>query len=149
MPTIDPGPDALPAASPLVNEDHNATAGPGPSSRFSRYLASLSGKPSGDPTLDFLDSELSSVSDLSSMTHRRSGSTGIGQAASSVSLASMAELRGDLANPEADSYTYMETLLEALATLGRLGLALETVAQRVPGEIHALVELTLDEVEDR
>ncbi len=53
------------------------------------------------------------------------------------------------ANPEADSYAHMETVLEALAVLGRLGSALDTVAQRVPGEIHALVETTLDEVEER
>lgn len=52
-------------------------------------------------------------------------------------------------NPEADSFTYMETLLEALALLGRLTSALDVVAQRVSTEIHALIENTLDEVEER
>ena len=52
-------------------------------------------------------------------------------------------------NPEADSFAYMETLLESLAVLGKLGNALDNIAQRLPGEIFALVETTLDEVEER
>ncbi|KAJ3508842.1 hypothetical protein NLJ89_g5535 [Agrocybe chaxingu] len=52
-------------------------------------------------------------------------------------------------NPEADSFAYMETLLESLAVLGKLGNALDSVAQRLPNEIFALVETTLDEVEER
>lgn len=43
----------------------------------------------------------------------------------------------------------METLIESLAVLGKLGNALDTVAQRLPSEIFALVETTLDEVEER
>lgn len=52
-------------------------------------------------------------------------------------------------NPEADSFAYMETLLEALAVLGKLGLALDIVAQKLPQEIYGLVETTLDEVSER
>ena len=52
-------------------------------------------------------------------------------------------------NPEADSFAYMETLLESLAILGKLGNALDNIAQRLPGEIFALVETTLEEVEER
>lgn len=52
-------------------------------------------------------------------------------------------------NPEADSYTFIENLLEALFVLGKLSHALDIVTQRVAGEIHALVEVTLDEVEER
>jgi len=52
-------------------------------------------------------------------------------------------------NPEADSFAYMETLLESLAVLGKLGNALDSIAQRVPGEIFTLVETTLGEVEER
>lgn len=52
-------------------------------------------------------------------------------------------------NPEADSFTYMETLLESLAVLGKLGSALDNIAQRLPGEAFSLVEATLCEVEDR
>ncbi|PFH54828.1 hypothetical protein AMATHDRAFT_134263 [Amanita thiersii Skay4041] len=52
-------------------------------------------------------------------------------------------------NPEADSFAYIETLLEALAVLGKLGAALDTITQRLPGEIFSLVEITVDEVEER
>ena len=43
----------------------------------------------------------------------------------------------------------METLLESLAVLGKLGTALDTIAQRLPSELFTLVESTLDEVEER
>ena len=43
----------------------------------------------------------------------------------------------------------MQKLLEALSVLGKLGSALETIAQRAPSEIHILIETTLDEVEER
>ena len=52
-------------------------------------------------------------------------------------------------NPESDSFAYIETLLESLAVLGRLGSALDHVAQRLPGEIFAMVETTFDEVAER
>lgn len=53
------------------------------------------------------------------------------------------------ANPESDSFAYMETLLESLAVLGKLGSALDNIGHRLPGEIFALVEITLNEVEER
>lgn len=52
-------------------------------------------------------------------------------------------------NPEADSFMYMESLLEALAILGRLGSSLDVVAQRLPIEIYSLVDRTLNEIEER
>lgn len=52
-------------------------------------------------------------------------------------------------NPEADSFAYMETLLESLAVLSKLGAALDNVAQRISGEVYTLVETTVDEVEER
>lgn len=53
------------------------------------------------------------------------------------------------ANPESDSFTYIESLLESLAVLGKLGSALDSIAQRLPGEVFSVVEMTLDEVEER
>jgi exocyst complex component 4 len=55
----------------------------------------------------------------------------------------------EVANPEADSYRYIEIVLEALFVLGKLNTALDTVTQRVTSEIHHLIETTLDEVEER
>lgn len=52
-------------------------------------------------------------------------------------------------NPEADSFAYMETLIESLSVLGKLGAALDIVSQRLSSEIFALVEATLNEVEER
>ena len=52
-------------------------------------------------------------------------------------------------NPESDSFTYIEVLLEGLAVLGKLGSGLDTIAQRLPIEIYSLVEATIDEVNDR
>lgn len=67
-----------------------------------------------------------------------------------VALATSASQAPQLdANPEGDSFAYIETLLESLAVLGKLGSALDIVAQRLQGEIYSLVECTLDEVEER
>lgn len=52
-------------------------------------------------------------------------------------------------NAEADSFLYLEMLLEALGRLGRLGTAMDAIHQRLPVEIHALVETTIREVESR
>ncbi len=52
-------------------------------------------------------------------------------------------------NPETDSFVYIETLLESLSVLGKLGGGLDIVAQRLPGEIFALIDSTVDEVSER
>ncbi|PWN29329.1 hypothetical protein BDZ90DRAFT_230216 [Jaminaea rosea] len=54
--------------------------------------------------------------------------------------------RGD---PEADSFLYVEMLLEALARLGKLGVAMDVIHQRLPVEVHSLVETTIQEVDSR
>jgi exocyst complex component 4 len=101
--------------------------------------------------LEYLETDLGDGPVPLTITHRRTASQTMGQSGSSHSLSSIITSgpNGDFANPEADSFGYIETLLEALAVLGRLGSALETLVQRVPGEIHGLVEATLDEVEER
>ncbi|KAK6906905.1 hypothetical protein I203_100894 [Kwoniella mangroviensis CBS 8507] len=152
LPPLPPSSDLTLATSPTINGDVVPLAGPGPSSRFSRYLNHLAAKPSHDPLLDYMDSDLNSAPDVPPIPHQRSGSNTIGQAGSHGSLSSLlgpSHGGSDSSNPEADSYAYMETLLEALAAMGKLGSALDMIAQRVPGETHALVETTLDEVEER
>ncbi|OXH21821.1 exocyst complex component 4 [Cryptococcus neoformans] len=146
-------------ASPNLNTttttNGNAAAGPGPSSKFSRYLSQLSTKPSTRPMLQYDGDPIPSTLTLSTVSHQQqnanalSPGTGMPQADSHTSLSSLLGTAGNTGNPETDSYVYIENLLEALAVLGRLGQALDTVAQRAPGEIYALVDGTLDEVEER
>lgn len=50
---------------------------------------------------------------------------------------------------EDDSFLYLEMLCESLARLGKIGYALDTIAQLVPTELHQLIDTTLDEVEAR
>ncbi len=52
-------------------------------------------------------------------------------------------------NPEADSFLYIEMLLESLSRLGKLGTALDIISQRLAMEIHQLVDTTIDEVDAR
>lgn len=52
-------------------------------------------------------------------------------------------------NPETDSFTYLETILESLAILGKLGTGLDTITQRLPMELYSIVETTIDEVNER
>lgn len=52
-------------------------------------------------------------------------------------------------NPEADSFAFLEGLLASLAHLGKIGYALDTLAQLVPVEVHQLVDATIDEVDAR
>ncbi|KAI9491703.1 Sec8 exocyst complex component-specific domain-containing protein [Zychaea mexicana] len=52
-------------------------------------------------------------------------------------------------NPETDSYYYMEIIMESLAILGDIPPAMETVKERLPLEIHRLVDKTINDVEER
>lgn len=94
--------------------------------------------------MEYLEGEEASVPVAPSIKREE----GMAQAGSMASLASIAE-DVDVANPEADSYGYIENVLEALAVLGRLGGALEKLSQRVANEVRTLIDATLDEVEER
>ncbi|KAF5374943.1 hypothetical protein D9758_000454 [Tetrapyrgos nigripes] len=99
-------------------------------SRLTRYLNNLTVKPN-DPPID--------VNGASA----RNSSIGV-----PLLPAPGATLQSS-ANPEADSFAYIETVLESLAVLGKLGSALDLVAQRLSSEIYTLIETTLEEVSDR
>lgn len=114
----------------------------GASSRLSRYLNSLSIKPSRDPLLDVADAELDHTAPA--LGHNRNG----GSIASISAVGSTAAGNG-APNPEADSFGYIESLLEASAALGKLGVVIDVMAQRVGSELYAMVESTLEEVEER
>ncbi|ODN76972.1 hypothetical protein L202_05535 [Cryptococcus amylolentus CBS 6039] len=131
-----------------------------PTSRFSRYLAQLDQKPSADPMLLYNDDLAPPTSRTIDTSHGLKASTAH-DFTTSGSQGSLSSLAGDtegppemlsaigLSNPEAESFSYIESLLEALAAMGRLGQALDVVTQRAPAETHGLVESTLDEVDDR
>lgn len=90
--------------------------------------------------MDQLGSDLSAMPSQASMNHVRADSQHLKNGTADAD---------EIYNPEADSYRYIEAVLEALFVLGKLSGALETVAQRVSTEIHHLIETTLDEVEER
>lgn len=114
---------------------------------ISKFLLDLTVRPNDPP---YVLDEQDSTSGATLPASANSGMSGMTTGQSFTSLAGM--LSGTAAppqNPEADSFSYIETLLEALAVLGRLGSALDAVAQKLPQEIYSLVESTLDEVEER
>jgi len=74
---------------------------------------------------------------------------GIGGSASAGGTSTSKTSRQSRRNPEVDSFAYIEMLMESLAALGKLGYALDAVGQRVQGEMFALVESTVEEVEER
>ncbi len=76
--------------------------------------------------------------------------SGLGSLASSSALSSLPfTANTQPRNPEADSFAYIESLLESLAVLGKLGTGLDIVAQKLPGEIYSLVDATVEEVSER
>lgn len=108
--------------------------------RYRYFLAELAIR-SNDSPLDVEDHRLRGSTSASSPI------AGVNSFASSSNLAGIAVSHNK--SPESDSFAYMETLLESLAVLGKLGSALDAVAQRLPQEIYALVDSTLDEVSER
>ncbi|KAF9242326.1 Sec8 exocyst complex component-specific domain-containing protein [Melanogaster broomeanus] len=105
-------------------------------SRLSHYLTGLATRPN-DPPHDLDDTNFQ-------------GSVTVQEISISLSVSSTSlQFSKANANPEADSFTYMETLLESLAVLGKLGSALDIVMQRLQSEIFSLVESTVDEVAER
>ena len=90
--------------------------------------------------------------DVNDTGYRKSlsgGLSGLG-ATSTGALANLTSMSNTQArNPEADSFAYIETLLESLAILGKLGTGLDLVAQKLPGETFSLVDATVEEVSER
>ncbi|OAX44421.1 hypothetical protein K503DRAFT_678876 [Rhizopogon vinicolor AM-OR11-026] len=142
------------SAHPSPNSTTYPPQSPSPpksaSSRLSRYLNSLALRPN-DPPHDLSEISFHSSTSFqdrssSSPPFPQSFSSNINLAGLGTSVSQAPQLD---ANPEADSFAYIETLLESFAVLGKLGSALDIVAQRLQGEIYSLVECTLDEVEER
>jgi exocyst complex component 4 len=130
-------------SSPTARTSH------GQHSRLLRYLQDLSLRPN-DPPGD-VDDGGSASGQGTSGTPLYSNSGGPSAATSFSSLSNLATTgpNQNQRNPEADSFVYIETLLESLSVLGKLGGVLDIVAQRLPSEIFALVDSTVDEVSER
>lgn len=117
-----------------------------------QYLKSLANRPSFDPDL------ATDMSDLQADVPGGPDMLGPKGLASSQSTDSNLAMAGGAAdsaehfqrqNPEADSFLYIEMLLESLARLGKLKLTQDIILQRLTTELHQLVESTIDEVDSR
>ncbi|KAJ9479220.1 Exocyst complex component SEC8 [Pseudozyma hubeiensis] len=131
--------------------------------QLTQYLQLLRSRPTFDPNLasDIPDSALmTSTKSVSALTGElRYGSGGGASATSGMDGSISMGLEGIRSggrygadfeqNPEADSFLYIEMLLESLSRLGKLGAALEIISQRLAMEIHQLVDTTIDEVDAR
>jgi exocyst complex component 4 len=121
-------------------------------SRLSRYLQDLALRPN-DPPGDVDDSKIGSSGSGQgvSATPSYSNPAGPSAATSFSSLSNLANVgpSQNQRNPETDSFVYIETLLESLSVLGKLGGGLDIVAQRLPSEIFTLVDNTVDEISER
>ncbi|CEH13755.1 Exocyst complex subunit Sec8 [Ceraceosorus bombacis] len=141
--------------------------------KLTRYLNNLSSRPSFDPNLATELPDLGLPPSMSSHGLTREGATMNGQPPTAGAQMSASKSSDSFAatgmtgstngqnnetlqaaaifdqNPEADSFLYIEMLLESLSRLGKLGLALDIVQQRLPIELHQLVDATIDEVDQR
>ena len=113
--------------------------------RLSKYLDDLNTRPN-DPPYDL--NEHSFRNSTGGGLTASSSVPGLGSFSTQNSISALDPLSSDQ-NPEADSFTYIETLLESLAILGKLGMALDVVAQKLPQEIYSLVDVTIEEVSER
>lgn len=129
------------------------------STRLSRFLDDLNLRPNESP-LDVDEQSIAGGMVSGGLQVSASMQMGLLTAPSRTSLTDASSTNGTLftpslnpnsinRNPETDSFAYIETLLESLAVLGKLGHGLDIVAQKVPQEIFTLVETTLDEVAER
>lgn len=108
------------------------------SSKLQRYLNDLSLRPSHNPLIDEPIDDASADIDTASTAEDHD-----------VTNAEFSNGSAAKKNPEAESFPYIESLLESLSVLGKLGVGLDAVSQRVGSEMFALVDGVVDEVEER
>lgn len=109
--------------------------------KLERYLNDLSLRPSYNPLIDEPTDD--PTADTSASTTETNGGIDF-----TADLDTSTTTSGNR-NPEGDSYTYIESLLESLACLGKLGFGLDAISQRVQIEMFNLVESTVEEVGQR
>ncbi|KAI9461755.1 Sec8 exocyst complex component-specific domain-containing protein [Boletus coccyginus] len=116
--------------------------------RLSRYLNGLATRPNDAP-YDLDDANFRTSASMQEVSSSLSASVSSSSNLGILAVPSALHLTHSNINPEADSFVYIEILLESLAILGKLGSALDSVMQRLQGEIFSLIESTVDEVEER
>ncbi len=135
-------------ASPSTSIAPNSAA---QHSRLTRYLQDLALRPN-DPPDDVENSKIggsgSGQALSTSSSHPNSGPSATTSLSSLSNFANVLQSHNQR-NPETDSFSYIESLLESLSVLGKLGGGLDIVTQRLPGEIFSLVDNTVDEVSER
>ncbi|CDZ98314.1 Exocyst complex subunit Sec8 [Phaffia rhodozyma] len=150
---LDPSPSRF-ATNSKPNPSPSTFAGPSPTSHnpapkyLTRFLQDLPFRLAHDPSLnlpdDFTSQTLSTM--LATPLMRSPGPTTV---LNGGLLGAGLNLTDKMVNPEVDSFMYIEHLLEALAALGKLRWAMDVLAQREASELFALVEGTIQEVEER
>lgn len=155
-------------ADPSSSRGSPSSPPPAPTAqtKLSAYLQALSQKPASGPSSDYKIDEAAPLESLLNqdndshmnsvgMVHSSSGTgsdiiAGLGLS-SSTTTGSGPFGRTDArsGNPENDSFAYIESILESLAHLGKLSVALDSVLQRTPLEVYNLVESTVLEVDER
>ncbi|PLW42165.1 hypothetical protein PCANC_08604 [Puccinia coronata f. sp. avenae] len=136
------------AAHPSHQSDiQNSNTPSGPIPYLRSYLNDLMTQPQSNPLEEeadlFLELSTSSLHSELGNGHARRIST------AHSGLGGTKKRRNQSTNPELDSFKYIESLIESFAVLGKLSLGLDTILQRVPVEVYALVETTLNEVDER
>ncbi|TDL28204.1 hypothetical protein BD410DRAFT_818641 [Rickenella mellea] len=126
--------DIEPLPSEVDNYPSSSSSPPQP--RLSRFLNDLTLRPN-DPPYDLSEQEISP------------GGNRPGSMSNPSKLGSTNFVSESARTPESDSFAYMETLLESLSVLGKLGSSLDVIGQRLPSEINSLIELTIDDISER
>jgi exocyst complex component 4 len=138
----------LPSDQQLPHISSTSSTNNHETTRLSRYLTNLTLCPN-DPPASLADANLGGTLSNGGLSLSSSTRNLVASSSNSISIPTLALPNSSDENPESDSFAYLETLLESLAVLGKLGNALDVIMQRLPNEIYALIETTVDEVGER
>jgi exocyst complex component 4 len=118
---------------------------------LSSYLSDLKMRPAADVSFSVPDDPRHSILDTNSHPKGHSRNTSL-STPTPVRPSSTVDPTSTITTPEnieSNSFLYIEMILEALAVLGALGGALDSVNQRLGVEIFGLVESVIGDVHER
>ncbi|KAG9118766.1 hypothetical protein FRC07_006557 [Ceratobasidium sp. 392] len=152
-----PGQDYLPDFHPPSTSSTELSPPTPPNTMphvLSSYLSDLKMRPAADVSFTIPDDPRTSMHipdptnpQPAHKTHKRN--TSLATSTRPVSTADPAATVQTPDNIESNSFLYIEMILEALAVLGALGGALDTVNQRLGVEVFGLVESVISDVHER